>query len=58
MPRGILFFVIVWVLVGVGITTFRHLNGQEKLTVVKLVGFSAVTAVIALVIVVGMVALF
>lgn len=53
MPRGILFFMVVWVLVSMGVVTFRHLSGQEKLSVVKLLLFSGATALIAL----GLVAL-
>jgi len=58
MIKGILFFVLVWLLVSVGITVFRSLSGREKFNVITLMSYSAVTALISTVLIVGFVLLF
>lgn len=47
MIKGIMFFVIIWVLVAVGIKVVRHMTLMEKLNAAKLVIYSGITAVVA-----------
>ncbi len=58
MLRGIILFVVVWILVGFGIHTWNALKGSQKWTVIKTLAVSVFYAVIALVILVGFVILF
>lgn len=58
MLKGVEFYIFVWILAAASITAFRHLTGKEKLTLAKVIFWSALYAVIALVIVVGIVILF
>jgi len=56
--RGILFILLVWIGVTVGIYVFYHLPGRVKKTLLRSALFGLVTAVIALVFVVALVYLF
>ncbi len=58
MIRGILAFLIMWVLVVGSISAWRSLSGKEKWSLVKSVTYGGVTALVALVILVGIVILF
>lgn len=58
MIRGIIFFVAVWIITYVGIDTFRHLSGKDKLVVAKTATYAAFTALVALFVVLGTVFLF
>ena len=58
MIRGILAFVAVWAIVFLGISFFWHSSSTEKLNMFRNAVYSAVTAIIAFVILVGIVVLF
>jgi hypothetical protein len=58
MIRSLLFFVAVWIAVMVGIKTFRSLTGADKWSVVKLVGYGAACATIAVFAIMGIVVAF
>ena len=58
MIRGILAFVAVWAIVFLGLSFFWHSSSTEKLNMVRNAVYSAVTAIIAFVILVGIVVLF
>lgn len=56
--RGIIFFLIVWALVAVGINVWRSLTGKEKWNTIKCISYGAITSIIALWFVVGIVFIF
>lgn len=58
MIRGIIFFLIVWSAVAFGINLWRGLTGKEKWNTIKCISYGAITAVIALWFVVGIVFVF
>lgn len=58
MIRGILFFLFLWLAVGVSINAWRQLTGKEMWSLVKTVVYGAITASIAFVFLVGVVILF
>ena len=58
MIKGILFFILVWILVIIGIQVFRILTSKEKWVLTKVVSFGAATAFVATVIVVFIVVIF
>lgn len=58
MFKAILFFVLVWVFVAIGINLFRAATNKERLSAVKVVGFGLITAIIAVTFVVLMVVIF
>lgn len=58
MVRGILFFLIMWALVVGSIASWRALSGKERWSLVKTVTYGGFTAVIALIVIVGIVVLF
>ena len=58
MIRGILTFLIIWVLVAGSITSWRALSGKEKWSLVKTISYGGLTAAIALVFVIVLVILF
>ena len=58
MIKGILVFVVLWVVVAGGIIIFRGMTKKDKLKMVKLALYSGVTSVLALIILVGIVVLF
>lgn len=58
MVKGIMFFLAVWAVVATGIVVFRQMTLREKFDVFKLALWSGGTAVVALVLVVGMVVIF
>ena len=57
MIKAILFFVFVWVMVAIGIKLFRAATNKERLSAAKVIVFSSVTALIA-VILVGLMVVF
>lgn len=58
MIRGILAFLVIWFGVGLGLSFFWHLTRTEKVNYIKAGGYGLVTAVIALILLVGIVVLF
>ena len=58
MIRGVLFFFALWGAVTIGILQYQHLTSKEQVNVLKAVRYGAITAVIAFVLVVGMVFIF
>lgn len=58
MVKGILFFVLMWVAVCVGISIFRSLKNAEKWSLLKLLTYSGFTAAVSLLIVVVLVSIF
>jgi hypothetical protein len=58
MIRGILTFLVFWLLVAGSITSWRALSGKEKWSLVKTVAYGGLTAAIALIFVIVLVILF
>lgn len=58
MIRGILAFIAVWAIVFLGISFFWHSSSTEKLNMFRNAVYSAVTAIIAFVILFFIVVLF
>jgi hypothetical protein len=58
MFKAILFFILVWVLVVLGINLFRAATNKERLSAVKVGAFGLVTAIIAVTFVALMVVIF
>jgi hypothetical protein len=58
MIRGTAFFVVVWAVVAISITVFRSLSGAEKWSLVKTFAYGGATALIALMFVGVIVAVF
>mgnify|MGYP006286374953 CR=1 FL=1 len=58
MIRGIIFFLALWAFVTGGIGFWRQLNGKEKWSLVKTCAYGALTATIALVVLLVIVFLF
>ena len=58
MIRMILAFLAVWGAVFFGFSYFWHISREEKLDIVRMAIYSGMTALIALVILVGIVVLF
>ncbi len=58
MIRLWLAFAILAVLIHVGLTAWRNMNGKEKWTLTKSIGYSIIVASLALVVMVSFVILF
>ena len=58
MIKGIIFFLALWAVVTGGIGLWRQMNGKERWSLVKICSYGAVTALLALVVLVGIVILF
>lgn len=58
MLRGILYYLMVWLVVSAAIYGYNSLNRREKMTVIRSVVYGLVTATIALGIVLLIVYLF
>jgi hypothetical protein len=58
MIRGILTFFAVWAMVFFGFSFFWHTSLKEKVEMFKVVAYSLLTSIVALVIVVSIVILF
>jgi hypothetical protein len=58
MIRLWLAFAILAVLIHFGLTAWRNMNGKEKWTLTKSIGYSIIVASLALVVMVGFVILF
>jgi hypothetical protein len=58
MIRGILTFLAVWAMVFFGFSFFWHTSLKEKVEMFKVVAYSLLTSIVALVIVVSIVILF
>lgn len=58
MFKAIVFFVLVWILVVVGINLFRAATKKERWSAVKVSAFGLVTAIIAVTLVVLIVVIF
>ncbi len=58
MIRLWLAFAILAVLIHFGLTAWRNMNGKEKWTLTTSVGYSIIVALLALVVMVGLVILF
>ena len=58
MIRLWLAFAILAVLIHFGFTAWRNMNGKEKWTLTKSIGYSIIVASLALVVMVGFVILF
>ena len=58
MIRMLLVFLAVWGAVFFGVSYFYHISRGEKLNIVKMGLYSLLTAIVALVVLVGIVILF
>jgi hypothetical protein len=58
MIRLVLTFLAVWGAVFFGFSYFWHISRQEKIDIVKMASYSFLTAMVALVVLVGIVILF
>ncbi len=58
MVRGIIIFILLWACVAGTITAVRTLTGKEKWELTKLVGYSMMCALVAIVILSGIVVVF
>lgn len=58
MIRMILSFIAVWGAVFFGVSYFWHITRKEKIDIVKMASYSFLTAMVALIILVGVVILF
>lgn len=58
MFKGIMFFNIVWAIVTIGILVYGHLSGSEKLSVKHGLIYGLITAIVAVILVAGVVILF
>lgn len=58
MIRGVLAFAVIFAIFFFGISFLWHLSGKEKLAYIKIVTYSAICSVLALVVLVGIVVLF
>ena len=58
MIRGIIFFLLVWAASCGVISLIRNASGRERLQVAKLLIYGGVNAILALLIVVGIVIIF
>jgi len=58
MIKGIIFFLGLWAVVTGGIGVWRQMNGKERWSLVKICSYGAATALLALIILVGVVILF
>jgi hypothetical protein len=58
MSKGIFLFIIFWIFVSAGIYGYEFLSKRQKSSMLKLLGFGALTAFIALLLLSGLVYLF
>lgn len=58
MIKGIIFFLALWAFVTGAIGVWRQMNGKERWSLVKICSYGAATAILAFVILVGIVVLF
>lgn len=58
MVRGILYYLLVWLLVSVGLFVYNHLSQREKMNLWRCAGYGLLTATIALGLVLLIVYLF
>lgn len=58
MVRGILYYLVVWIIVSAVFYGYNHLSKREKMTVIRSVMYGLLTATLALCIVLLIVYLF
>ncbi|HEU0187940.1 MAG TPA: hypothetical protein VFR06_08615 [Gallionellaceae bacterium] len=58
MVRGILYYLLVWLVVSAGLFGYHHLSRREKMNVWRCTGYGLLTATVALGLVLLMVYLF
>lgn len=58
MVRGILFFLMIWAFIGVGIRVFNAASGNDKIGFIKEMAYAGACAVLASIVVFGMVIAF
>ena len=58
MIKSLIVFVFLSLLIGLGISAFRHLTGKEKWNLTKVVAYSVFCAILAFVVLTGVVILF
>lgn len=58
MIQVLIFYILLSLLIGLGISTVRQLNGKEKFELIKLIGYSTICGLIGLVVLILIVILF
>jgi hypothetical protein len=58
MIKVLLFFVFIFVLFFLGITTLRNITGREALALTKMIGYSILCAILTVAVLISIVVIF